>query len=135
MVNNKVIVIGRLTKDVQIIEPRDEGQKKIAHFSLAVDRMRKRTEGSVEYNAYFFRCSAFERQAEFLEKYGKKGVKFAVEGHLSTGSYDKDGVHIQTVEIVVENMQFCEKKMRQESGEETEFLEISEEMEAEMPFQ
>ena len=54
---------------------------------------------------------------------------------MSTGSYDKDGVHIQTVEIVVENMQFCEKKMRQESGEETEFLEIPEEMEAEMPFQ
>ena len=135
MVNNKVIVIGRLTRDVQVIEPKDEGQKKIAHFSLAVDRLRKKTEENRENSAYFLRCSAFDRLAEFLEQYGKKGVKFAVEGHLSTGSYEKDGVKIQTVEIIAESIQFCEKKERPLSGEGTEFLEIPEEMEAEMPFQ
>ena len=62
-------------------------------------------------------------------------MKFAVEGHLSTGSYEKDGVKIQTVEIIAESIQFCEKKERPLSGEGTEYLEIPEEMEAEMPFQ
>lgn len=116
MVNNKVILIGRMTKVALIIEPKEEGQNKIAHFSLAVDKLRRKADqtenagNGEEHTAYFFRCTAFERQAAFMEQFGKKGVKFAVEGHLSTGGYEKDGVHIPTVEIVVENIQFCERK-------------------------
>lgn len=108
MVNNKVILIGRVTRDVQLVEAKKEGQKKIVHFNLAVDKMRKKSGAdgvnSEESTAYFFRCTAFDRQAGFIEVYGKKGVKFAVEGHLATGGYDKDGVHIPTVEIIVENI-------------------------------
>lgn len=135
MVNNKVIMIGRVTKDAQMIEQKD-GQTKIAHFTLAVDKMRKRTgqtEDSEESTAYFIRCTAFDRQAAFLEQYGKKGVKFAVEGHLSTGCYEKDGVRIPTVEVIVENIQFCERKNSDgQNGEQ--FLAIPDEMMAEMPF-
>lgn len=135
MVNNKVIMIGRVTRDAQVIEPK-EGQMKIAHFTLAVDKMRKRTEqteNSEERTAYFIRCTAFDRQAAFLEQYGKKGVKFAVEGHLSTGCYEKDGVRIPTVEVIVENIQFCERKNSDgQNGEQ--FLAIPDEMVEEMPF-
>ena len=65
MVNNKVILIGRVTKDAQIVEPKEEGQKKIAHFNFAVDKMRKKSgadgANSEESTAYFFRCTAFDR--------------------------------------------------------------------------
>lgn len=137
MVNNKVILIGRVTKDAVIIEPKEEGQNKIAHFSLAVDKMRRKleqTSNNEESSAYFIRCTAFEKQAVFLEQYGKKGVKFAVEGHLSTGSYEKDGVRIPTVEVIVENIQFCESKSSSAGQNSDQMMEISEELLAEMPF-
>ena len=138
MVNNKVILIGRMTKDAAIVEPKEEGQGKIAHFSLAVDKLRKKAEqtensgSNEESTAYFIRCGAFDKQAAFLEQYGKKGVKFALEGHLCTGSYEKEGVHIPTVEVIVENIQFCERKSGNGAGDS--FVEIPEEMVAEMPF-
>ena len=141
MVNNKVILIGRMTKDAAMVEPKEEGQGKIAHFSLAVDKMRRKAEqtensgNSEESSAYFIRCSAFEKQAAFLEQYGKKGVKFAVEGHLSTGSYEKEGVRIPTTEVVVENIQFCERKGSSGDGQSgDQMMEIPEDMLAEMPF-
>lgn len=140
MVNNKVILIGRMTKDVAVVEPKEEGQGKIAHFSLAVEKVKRRTEqtgnggSGKESTAYFFRCTAFDRQAAFMEQYGKKGVKFALEGHLSSGSYEKDGVRIPTVEVIVENIQFCERKDGSAVGQSGESMEIPEEMEAEMPF-
>ena len=140
MVNNKVILIGRMTKDAAVVEPKEEGLGKIAHFSLAVDMVRKKADqaGSAgngdESTAYFFRCTAFDRQAAFMEQYGKKGVKFALEGYLSSGSYEKDGVRIPTVEVIVENIQFCERKDGSAAGQSGDVMEIPEEMEAEMPF-
>ena len=141
MVNNKVILIGRMTKDAVMVEPKEEGQAKIAHFSLAVDKMKRRSDqqgcggNSEESTAYFFRCTAFDKQAAFMEQYGKKGVKFALEGHLSTGGYEKDGVHIPTIEVIAENIQFCEKKDGSAVGQPGEaVMDIPAEMEAEMPF-
>lgn len=140
MVNNKVILIGRMTKDAAVVEPKEEGQGKIAHFSLAVDKMKRKTEqgnhsgGSEENTAYFIRCTAFDKQAAFMEQYGKKGMKFALEGHLSTGSYEKDGVRIPTVDVIVENIQFCERKDGTAGQNGNPMLEIPEEMEAERPF-
>lgn len=109
MVHNKVILIGRMVKDALIVPPKNEEQKPIAHFTLAVDRYggKDNADGSM---ADFFRCNAYRQRAEFLEKYGKKGVKFAVEGHLVSGGYEKDGVRIPTVEIDVEGIEFCERK-------------------------
>lgn len=130
MVHNKVILIGRLTRDAVIVPPKSEEQKPIAHFTLAVDRF-KGKENAEGGNANFFRCNAYQQRADFLEKYGKKGVKFAIEGHLSSGSYEKDGVRIPTVEVEVESIAFCEKKGTEGDGQ---FLEIPEEMLEEMPF-
>lgn len=137
MVNNKVILIGRVTKDAVIVEPKEAGQGKIAHFSLAIDKMKRKSEQTTnneESTAYFIRCTAFEKQAVFLEQYGKKGVKFALEGHLSTGSYEKDGVRISTVEVIIENIQFCESKNNSAGQSGDQLMEIPEEMLAEMPF-
>lgn len=137
MVNNKVILIGRVTKDAVIVEPKEAGQGKIAHFSLAIDKMKRKSEQTTnneESTAYFIRCTAFEKQAVFLEQYGKKGVKFALEGHLSTGSYEKDGVRISTVEVIIENIQFCESKNNSAGQSGDQMMEIPEEMLAEMPF-
>ena len=135
MVSNKVILIGNLTKDAVIVPPKTQEQKPIAHFTLAVNRIGKKSAEDQEgqNKADFFRCNAYGQRAEFLEKYGKKGVRFALEGHLTSGSYEKEGVKIYTVEVDVENIQFGERK---EAGkdESEEFLEIPEEMEAEMPF-
>lgn len=129
MVNNKVILMGRLTRDEKIMDSKGEDAGKMATFSLAVDKMRKKQESGndtdAENNAHFIRCIGFDRNAEFLEKFGKQGVKFAVEGNLSTGSYEKNGMKIPTVDVVVENIQFCESKNHgDKSGEQ--FLEHSE---------
>lgn len=132
MVHNKVILIGRLTRDAVIVPPKAEGQKPIAHFIIAVEKWRGK-DGEEESAADFFRCNAYQQRAEFLEKYGKKGVKFAIEGHLTSGSYEKDGVRIPTVEVDVESIEFCEKKASVAEARE-QFMEIPDGMEAEMPF-
>ena len=84
---NKVILIGRLIKDADI--KASAAGMTIARFTLAVDRRFKKDN---EQTADFINCVAFSKTAEFLEKYGKKGTKFVVEGSIQTGSYtNKDG--------------------------------------------
>lgn len=109
MVHNKVILIGRLVKDALVVPPKSGEQKPIAHFTLAVERYGGK-ESADGNTADFFRCNAYRQRAEFLARYGKKGVKFAVEGHLVSGGYEKDGVRIPTVEVDVEGIEFCERK-------------------------
>ena len=102
---NKVILIGRLTKDVEV---RHTGETAVARYSLAVDRKFKR-EG--EPTADFINCVTFGKNAEFAEKYLKKGTKIAVTGRIQTGSYtDKDGKKVYTTDVIVEEHEFCESK-------------------------
>jgi len=140
MVHNKVILIGRMAKDAIIVPPRSEDQKPIAHFTLAVERYggKDNADGNTDD---FFRCNAYRQRAEFLEKYGKKGVKFAVEGHLVSGGYEKDGVRIPTVEIDVESIEFCEKKDAGAAGEPDigeksggQFMDVPDGLMEELPF-
>ena len=105
---NKVILMGRLTRDPEVRYAQGDSTTAIAKFSLAVDRRFKR-EG--EPDADFFNCIAFKGTAEFLERYARKGTKFVVEGHLQTGSYtNKDGIKVYTTDVVVENIEFAESK-------------------------
>lgn len=101
---NRVILIGRLTKDPEI---RTSGNYTIASFSLAVDRKYKR-EGEAE--ADFFNCTAFNKTAEFVEKYCKKGTKMVVEGRIQNDNYEKDGVKHYGVKIMVDSLEFAESK-------------------------
>ena len=106
---NRVILMGRLTRDAEIRYSQGESSTAIARFSLAVDR-RFRREGD-EQTADFINCVAFGRTAEFMERFGCKGTKFVAEGRIQTGSYtNKGGQRVYTTDVVVESVEFAESK-------------------------
>lgn len=105
---NKVIMIGRLTRDPEVRYSQGEKPMAIASYSLAVDRMYKR---DGEPSADFINCKAFGKQGEFAEKYLRKGMKIAITGHIQTGSYtNRDGNKVYTTDVVVEQHEFCESR-------------------------
>ena len=110
---NKAIIMGRLTKDIDIRNA--DTDKKVARGTLAVNRNYKK-EGE-DQAADFINLVAFGKQADFLEKFGKKGIKFIVTGRIQTGSYDKDGTKIYTTDVVVEQIEFAESKSASERAE------------------
>lgn len=99
---NKVVLVGRLTRDVELRE--NEGGTKIARFNVAVSRNYKNKEG--KYDADFISCVAYRNTAEFVEKYFHKGDGIIVEGRIQTGSYEKDGEKKYITDIVVENVEY-----------------------------
>lgn len=106
---NKVILMGRLTREPDIRYSQGERQMAIARFTLAVDRRVRANNG--ESSADFISCVAFDRQAEFVEKYLHQGTKIAMTGRIQTGSYTKnDGSKVYTTDVVVEEMEFAESK-------------------------
>lgn len=121
---NKAIMIGRLTRDPEIRYSQGANGTTIARFSLAVDRRWKR-EG--EPDADFFNCTAFGRQAEFVEKYMKKGTKIAITGRIQNDNYtDRNGQKVYSVQIMVEEMEFAESKSKNaEAGQQDGSLERS----------
>lgn len=105
---NKVILMGRLTRDPEVRYSQGESSLAIARFTLAVDRRFKR---DGEATADFISCVAFGRQAEFVERYLHQGTKIVAEGRIQTGSYtNKDGQKVYTTEVVVESTEFAESK-------------------------
>ena len=106
---NKVILMGRLTRDAEVRYSQGESSTAVARFSLAVDRRFKR-DGD-DQSADFINCVAFGRTGEFMERFGRKGTKFLVEGRIQTGSYtNKDGQRVYTTDVVVEQVEFAESK-------------------------
>ena len=106
---NKVILMGRLTRDAEVRYSQGEASTAVARFSLAVDRRFKR-DGD-DQSADFINCVAFGRTGEFMERFGRKGTKFLVEGRIQTGSYtNKDGQRVYTTDVVVEQVEFAESK-------------------------
>lgn len=111
---NKVILIGRLTRDPDIRYSQGEKQTAVARFTLAVDRRFKR-EG--EQTADFINCISFGKSAEFAEKYLRQGTKIAITGRIQTGSYtNRDGQKVFTTDVVVEEQEFAENKSSSLSG-------------------
>ena len=110
---NKVIEIGRLTKEPEIRYSQGASSTCIARYTLAVDRKFKQ-EG--QPTADFINCIAFGKLGEFAEKYLHKGTKIAVTGRIQTGSYkNKDGNTVYTTDVVVEEQEFCESKSQSNS--------------------
>lgn len=106
---NKVILMGRLTRDPEIRYANNENNTCIANYTLAVDRRFKR-QGD-EQTADFIRCVAMGKGGEFAEKYLHQGTKIVVEGRIQTGSYtNKDGQKIFTTDVLVESQEFAESK-------------------------
>lgn len=137
---NSVILIGRLTKDPEIRYSQTDSSMCIARYTLAVDRRGKKVEG--QPNADFISCVAFGKNAEFAEKYLKKGTKIAIGGHIQTGSFtNNQGVKIYTTDVVVDAQEFVESKGVNENVENTPpsasgdgFMNIPDEMGEELPF-
>ena len=112
---NKVILMGRLTRDPEVRYSQGEQATAIARYTLAVDR-RFRREGD-QQTADFIGCVAFGRQGEFAEKYLRKGTKIAITGRIQTGSYtNKDGQKAYTTDVVVEEQEFAESKAASEGN-------------------
>ena len=142
---NKVILMGRLTRDPEVRYSQGDSSLAIARYTLAVDRRFKR-DGD-EQTADFIGCVVFGKGAEFAEKYFRKGIKIMVSGRIQTGSYtNKDGVKVYTTDIVVEDQEFAESKNAQERTEkesapmaaarqnENGFLDIPYGVDEEIPF-
>ncbi len=106
---NKVILMGRLTRDPEVRYSQGESAMAIARFSIAVDR--RRQNNSDGQTADFINIVAFGRLGEFAEKYLHKGTKVALSGRIQTGSYtNKDGVKVYTTDIIAEDIEFAESK-------------------------
>lgn len=111
---NKVILMGRLTRDPEVRYSTGENSTAIANYTLAVDRRYKK---DGEATADFIRCIAFGHVAEFAEKYFKQGLKVVVTGRIQTGSYtNRDGQKVYTTDVVVEDQEFAESKAASESN-------------------
>lgn len=137
---NKVILIGRLTRDPEVRYTQGDNTMAIARYSLAVDRRFKR---DGEPDADFINCVAFGKAGEFAEKYLKKGTKIAVVGRIQTGSYtNKDGQKVYTTDVVVEEQEFAESKNSGSSdnnqsapaNKNTDFMNIPDGIDEELPF-
>ena len=106
---NKVILMGRLTRDPDVRYSQGENATAVARFTLAVDRRFSRRDG--ENTADFIGCVAFARQAEFAEKYLRQGTKVVLTGRIQTGSYtNRDGQKVYTTDVVAEDLEFAESK-------------------------
>ncbi len=144
---NKVILMGRLTRNPDIRYSQGESATAVARYTLAVDRRFRRDN---DQTADFISCVAFGKSAEFAEKYLKQGIKICVTGRIQTGSYtNKDGNKVYTTDVIVEEQEFAESKNAQGASSEAYqqesrpmpsaasgdgFMNIPEGIEEELPF-
>lgn len=135
---NKVILVGRLTRDPEIRYSQGENTLAIGRYTLAVER---RFQRNGEQTADFISCVVFGKAAEFAEKWLKKGVKIGVSGRIQTGSYtNKEGNKVYTTDVVVEEQEFVESKNSIQGNERNGsidadgFMNIPEGIDDELPF-
>ena len=109
---NRVILMGRLTKDPDIRYTQGERSMAIARYTLAVDRRGRRGQDNAEQQtADFINCVAFDRAAEFAEKYFRQGMRVLVSGRIQTGSYvNQEGRKVYTTEIILDDQEFADSK-------------------------
>lgn len=142
---NKVILMGRLTRDPNVRYTQGAESTCVARYTLAVDR-RVKQEG--QQSADFIGCVVFGRNGEFAEKYLKQGSKIVATGHIQTGSYtNRDGNKVYTTDIVIEEQEFAESKAAAERNQQQEqqpqpqpetdengFMNIPDGLDEELPF-
>ena len=135
---NKVVLIGRLTRDPEVRYSNGEKPIAVARYSLAVQRKFKNSEG--KYEADFINCVAMGKNGEFAEKYLKKGTQILVEGHIQTCSYtNNDGNKVYTTEVMVEAHEFVGSKSDNKtntnnSQSNDDFMSIPDGIENDLPF-
>ncbi|MBQ7563410.1 MAG: single-stranded DNA-binding protein [Lachnospiraceae bacterium] len=144
---NKVILMGRLTRDPEVRYSSGDNQMAIARYTLAVDRRFQRNNS--DQTADFIPCVAFGKAGEHAEKYFRKGIKIVVSGRIQTGSYtNKEGQKVYTTEVIVDEQEFAESKNASSgssesytapapsSGEDVsdDFMNIPDGIDEELPF-
>ena len=113
---NKVLLMGRLTKNPEIKWTTGDNPTAIARYTLAADRKFKK---DGEAGADFIPCVVFGKGAEFADKYLRQGTKILVIGRLQSGSYtNKDGIKVYTMDVVVEEQEFAESKRTSDQSEQ-----------------
>ncbi len=136
---NKVILIGRCTRDPEVRYSQGENATAVARYTLAVDRQFKR---DGEQSADFINCIAFGKRGEFAEKYLRKGTKIAVVGRIQTGSFtNKDGQKVYTTDVIVDEHEFVESKAASQNNgsgstpvSSDGFLDIPDGVDTQLPF-
>lgn len=137
---NKVIMVARLTHDPEVRYSQGASQTAVARFSIAVPRRKREGEPDCD----FFNCTAFGKQAEFVERYLSKGTKIVIVGRLQNNNYtNKDGQQVYGVQIMVEEIEFAESKNSQQNNESRPqpmassgdgFMNIPDGIDEELPF-
>lgn len=129
---NKVILMGRLTKDPEVSS--SASGTAYARYSIAVDRKFKREN---EPTADFFNCVSFGKQAEFVEKYLKKGTKIVVTGSIQNNNYtNREGNKVFEVRIMVEEVEFAESKTNNtDTNTQSDFVNVPNGLVDELPFE
>ncbi len=113
---NRVILMGRLTRDPAVRYSQGERAMAIARYTLAVDRRIRKNDS--DQTADFINCIAFDRAGEFAEKYFRQGMRVLITGRIQTGSYiNKDGVKVYTTDIVIEDQEFADSKGAEAAGD------------------
>ena len=108
---NRVILMGRLTRDPEVRYSSGERSMAIARYTLAVDRRGRRNQGGDQQTADFIPCVAFDRSGEFAERYFRQGMRVLVSGRIQTGSYtNRDGQKVYTTEVIVDDQEFADSK-------------------------
>lgn len=108
---NKVILMGRLTRDPDVRYSQGERSMAIARYTLAVDRRGRRNQDNNEQTADFINCVAFDRAGEFAEKYFRQGMRVLISGRIQTGSYtNRDGQKVYTTEVIIDDQEFADSK-------------------------
>lgn len=137
---NKVILMGNLTRDPRIRYTQGEKTMAIARFSLAINRRFSR---DGETNVDFFNCTAFGKQAEFVEKYFRQGSRMLLVGRIQNDNYtNKNGDKVYSVQIMADEIEFAERKQAggnnnsepEQKQDDDDFMEIPENIESELPF-
>ena len=114
---NRVVLMGRLTRDPDVRYSKGDQSMAIARYTLAVDRRRGRSNQGDQQTADFISCVAFGKAGEFAEKYLHKGTKICVAGRIQTGSYTRqDGTKVYTTDVVVDDQEFAESRNAQTAG-------------------
>ena len=142
---NKVILMGRLTRDPEVRYTGSDNSMAVARYTLAVDRRGRKDANSNEPTADFISCVAFGKSAEFAEKYLRQGTKMVIDGHIQTGSYtNKDGAKVYTTDVIVDQQEFAESKNASSGGGNTAaptnkngnsgFMNIPDGIDDELPF-
>ena len=136
---NKVVLLGRLTKDPEVRYSTGEKETAVARYTIAVDRRFKR---DGEPTADFIPCVVFGRSAEFAEKYFHQGMRISISGHIQTSYTNKDGVKVYTTVVIVEEQEFAESKSEsknisnpvEESSADNGFMNLTDEYDEKLPF-